>query len=57
MPAIDSGDTAWVLILSAPVMLMTPRLAFFYGGLVRKENVLGQESSQAVGLGFSGSLV
>jgi Amt family ammonium transporter len=41
MPAIDSGDTAWVLISSAMVMLMTPGLAFFYGGLVRNKNVLG----------------
>jgi Amt family ammonium transporter len=39
--AIDSGDTAWVLISSALVMLMTPGLAFFYGGLVRNKNVLG----------------
>jgi Amt family ammonium transporter len=40
MSAIDSGDTAWVLISSALVMLMTPGLAFFYGGLVRHKNVL-----------------
>jgi len=38
---IDTGDTAWVLISSALVMLMTPGLAFFYGGLVRRKNVLG----------------
>lgn len=38
---ISSGDTAWVLISSALVMLMTPGLAFFYGGLVRNKNVLG----------------
>ena len=38
---LDSGDTAWVLISSALVMLMTPGLAFFYGGLVRRKNVLG----------------
>lgn len=38
--AIDTGDTAWVLMCSALVMLMTPGLAFFYGGLVRKRNVL-----------------
>ena len=37
---IDSGDTAWVLVSAALVMLMTPGLAFFYGGLVRKKNVL-----------------
>jgi len=41
MPAINSGDTAWVLISAALVMLMTPGLAFFYGGLVREKNVLG----------------
>ena len=38
--AINSGDTAWVLISSALVLLMTPGLAFFYGGLVRKKNML-----------------
>ena len=38
---IDSGDTAWVLTASALVLLMTPGLAFFYGGLVRGKNVLG----------------
>ena len=37
---INSGDTAWVLISSALVLLMTPGLAFFYGGLVRSRNVL-----------------
>jgi Amt family ammonium transporter len=40
MSAIDSGDTAWLLISSALVMLMTPGLAFFYGGLVRHKNAL-----------------
>ena len=37
---MNSGDTAWLLISSALVMLMTPALGFFYGGLVRKKNVL-----------------
>src|SRR3979411_1466392 len=37
---IDAGDTAWVLASAAPVMLMTPALGFFYGGLVRRKNVL-----------------
>ena len=41
MAAIDSGDTAWILVSSALVLLMTPGLAFFYGGLVREKNVLG----------------
>lgn len=35
IPDIDSGDTAWLLTSSALVMIMTPGLAFFYGGLVR----------------------
>ena len=37
---IDSGDTAWVLVSAGLVLLMTPGLAFFYGGLVRRKNVL-----------------
>ncbi len=37
---MNAGDTAWVLISSALVLLMTPGLAFFYGGMVRKKNVL-----------------
>jgi len=39
-PKVDSGDTAWVLVSAALVMLMTPGLAFFYGGLVRRKNML-----------------
>jgi ammonium transporter, Amt family len=37
---MNNGDIAWVLISSALVMLMTPALGFFYGGLVRRKNVL-----------------
>lgn len=37
---INSGDTAWVLASAALVMLMTPGLAFFYGGMVRSRSVL-----------------
>lgn len=37
---IDTGDSAWVLVSSALVFLMTPGLAFFYGGMVRRKNVL-----------------
>lgn len=37
---INAGDTAWMLISTALVMLMTPALGFFYGGLVRRKNVL-----------------
>src|SRR3954466_5954888 len=37
---INAGDTAWVLMSAALVMLMTPGLALFYGGMVRAKNVL-----------------
>jgi Amt family ammonium transporter len=37
---VNAGDTAWVLISSALVLLMTPGLAFFYGGMVRRKNML-----------------
>src|SRR3990172_2380378 len=40
-PKIDTGDTAWVLVSTALVMLMTPGLALFYGGMVRRKNTLG----------------
>ena len=40
-PKIDTGDTAWILMSTALVMLMTPGLALFYGGMVRRKNVLG----------------
>ncbi|MBI5180558.1 MAG: ammonium transporter, partial [Nitrospirae bacterium] len=40
-PKNDTGDTAWVLISTALVMLMTPGLALFYAGMVRRKNVLG----------------
>ena len=39
-PTIDSGDTAWMLAATALVMIMLPGLALFYGGLVRRKNVL-----------------
>jgi len=39
-PKIDAGDTAWILTSSALVMLMTPGLALFYGGMVRTKNAL-----------------
>lgn len=40
MGGINAGDTTWVLVCSALVLLMTPALAFFYGGMVRKKNAL-----------------
>jgi Amt family ammonium transporter len=40
MNPIDTGDTAWLLVSCALVLLMTPGLALFYGGMVRRKNVL-----------------
>lgn len=39
-PEINAGDTAWMLTSAAFVLIMTPGLAFFYGGMVRKKNVI-----------------
>ena len=39
-PQLSGADTAWMLIATALVLLMTPALAFFYGGLVRSKNAL-----------------
>src|SRR5438874_4636603 len=39
-PTLNSGDTSWLLVSTALVMLMTPGLGFFYGGLVGRKNVL-----------------
>jgi Amt family ammonium transporter len=50
-PAVDSGDTAWMLTSAALVMLMTPGLALFYGGMVRRKNVLGTIMQSFVCLG------
>src|SRR5574340_608371 len=38
--AINSGDTAWMLVCCSLVLLMTPALALFYGGMVRRKNLL-----------------
>jgi Amt family ammonium transporter len=48
---INSGDTAWMLVATALVMLMTPGLALFYGGLVRSKNVLGTMMQSFICLG------
>lgn len=49
---IDTGDTTWLLISTALVMLMTPGLALFYGGMVRKKNVLGTIMQSFIALGL-----
>ena len=38
---VNNGDTAWLLVSAALVMIMTPALAMFYGGMVRRKNILG----------------
>ena len=48
---IDTGDTSWLLFSTALVMLMTPGLALFYGGMVRRKNVLGTIMQSFVALG------
>jgi Amt family ammonium transporter len=48
---IDTGDTTWMLISTALVMLMTPGLSLFYGGMVRQKNVLGTIMQSFVALG------
>jgi Amt family ammonium transporter len=55
-PAINQADTAWMLIATALVLLMTPALAFFYGGLVRSKNALNTMMMSFVSLGFVGVL-
>src|SRR5436853_38016 len=51
-PKVDTGDTAWMLVSSAFVMLMTPGLALFYGGMVRAKNVLNMLMQSFVALGI-----
>jgi ammonium transporter, Amt family len=56
MSAISAGDTAWMLMSTALVMLMTPGLAFFYGGMVRRKNVLSTIMMSFMTLGLIGVL-
>src|SRR4030042_863668 len=53
---INSGDNAWLLTSSALVMLMTPGLAFFYGGMVRRKNILSTIMMSFMTLGLIGVL-
>ena len=52
--ALRSGDTAWMLISSALVMLMVPGLALFYGGMVRRKNILATMMQSMVALALVG---
>jgi ammonium transporter, Amt family len=53
---INTGDTAWMLMSTALVMLMTPGLAFFYGGMVRRKNALSTIMMSFMCLGLIGVL-
>ena len=53
---LNSGDTAWVLASSALVLLMTPGLAFFYGGMVRTKSVLNMMMMSFVTIGIVSTL-
>ncbi len=53
---ISAGDTAWILMSAALVMLMTPGLALFYGGMVRRKNLLSTMMMSFAILGFIGIL-
>ena len=48
----NAADTTWLLVSTALVLLMTPALAFFYGGLVRSKNVLNTMMMSVISLGF-----
>src|SRR6185503_21115726 len=48
---MNQADTAWMLLSTALVLLMTPALAFFYGGLVRSKNALSTMMMSFVALG------
>jgi ammonium transporter, Amt family len=55
-PAVVPADTAWMLVATALVLLMTPALAFFYGGLVRSKNSLNTMMMSFAALGVVGVL-
>ncbi|MFL5469681.1 MAG: ammonium transporter, partial [Gemmatimonadaceae bacterium] len=54
MTTISTADTAWMLIATAMVLVMTPALGFFYGGMVRAKNTLNTMMMSFVALGFVG---
>jgi ammonium transporter, Amt family len=52
MNIVNAGDTAWVLVATALVLVMTPALAFFYGGMVRKKNILSTLNLSFITIGL-----
>lgn len=55
-PTLNTGDTAWMLVSAALVLLMTPGLALFYGGLTRAQSVLNTMMMSVVSIGLVGVL-
>jgi len=53
MPHLDTGNTGFMILCSSLVMLMTPGLAFFYGGLVGRKNVLAIMIQSFVSMGWT----
>ena len=54
--ALNSGDTAWMLASTALVLLMTPGLAFFYGGMVRTKSALNMMMMSFITIGIVSTL-
>lgn len=53
MNVVNAGDTAWVLISGALVLLMTPALALFYGGMVRAKSALNMIMMSFAAIGIT----
>lgn len=56
MTALNSGDVSWILTSSALVLIMTPGLAFFYGGLVKRKNIINTIMSSVILMGIASIL-
>ena len=56
MNTVNSGDIAWMLMSSALVLVMTPGLAFFYGGMVKRKNAINTMMSSAFIMGLASIL-
>jgi Amt family ammonium transporter len=54
MPSVDTGSTAWMLVSAAMVLFMTPGLALFYAGMVRRKNVLSSTMHSFFAMGLVG---
>lgn len=52
LPEFNGADIAWMLVSSAMVLIMTPGLGFFYGGMVRKKNVISTILQSFIAMGI-----